>query len=234
METPTSGPAAPLQPTEREPQLLAPEQSPTGHPVASAHHYGPDLALLHYLLQDLRVVARRLDRGEIELDPYAELNWQVHGLARRTVVCNPAQLATPGDVFMVGFLGNRRSAEQAAEVDIAELDVIAEFRSYPGIISYSSIELLDNQWANLVLHEQPSDRQAWRHSQVHIAAAERLSPIVYHGVRIHNGQILGGAIGSSTVSINSTKYWDYDHEPLWHGFRVLREPTSLQAAEHPH
>lgn len=182
-------------------------------------HYHSDLALLNYLLQDLRSLARRAAKGEIELGQYHPLTWEVHGLRRRTVVCDPVRLVEPGDVLMVGFLGNRRQTPAASELDETELDVIAEFRSYPGIVSYSSVELVDHQWANLVIHTAADDREDWRHSEVHIEAAEDLAPRVYHDVRIHNGCVPGGPTGPETVVIRTTKYWDYDSPVQWHATR---------------
>ena len=203
------------------PVPLRADENPANHPCADIGHYGADLALLNYLLQDLRVLVRQAAAGEAVLRPYQTLTWHVHGLRRRTVLCDPTPLLDGMDVWVVGFLADRRASDTANEVDEFEIDVIAEFRQYPGILSYSSIELIGNQWANLVVHREPGDREAWRHSPVHIEAAEILSPRVYHNVRIHNGRVPGGPIGSGTVIVETTKYWDYDSDPMWHAFRAL-------------
>lgn len=210
-----------MKPTALEPLHLALDESPAGHPCADVELYHADLALLNYLLQDLRALLRQAAAGEVILEPYAEKTWEVHGLARRTVICDPESLTKGGDVLIVGFFGDRRPTKDAAEVDSAELDVIAQFRTFPGIMSYSSVELIDNQWANLVVHRATTDREQWRHSDVHIRAAEELAPLVYHSVRIHNGRIHGGPIGSGTPVIDSTKYFDYECSPMWHATRTL-------------
>ncbi|MGI9597416.1 MAG: hypothetical protein ACR2QK_14730 [Acidimicrobiales bacterium] len=210
-----------MQPVRHDPIHLALDESPVDHPSAGIRHYLPDLALLNYLLQDLRALLRRAAADQLTLSPHQEITWFVHGLKRRTVICDPAALLVPGDVLIVGFCGDRRSTGEAAGVDHAELDVIAEFPDYPGILSYSSVELVDNQWANLVVHTSPTDRREWRHGKVHIRAAEELAPLVYHNVRIHNGGIRNGPIGSDTVAIVTTKYFDYDCDPMWHAERVL-------------
>ncbi len=212
-----------MRPTRLSPVRLDADRNPAGHPCADLLHYGADLALMNYLLQDLRVLVRQAATGDAVLHPYQTITWHVHGLKRRTVMCDPAPLLRGSDVWVVGFLGDRRSRDEANEVDEFEIDVIAEFREYPGILSYSSIELIGNQWANLVVHRNIEDREAWRHSPVHIEAAENLAPRVYHSVRIHNGRVLGGPIGSNTVIVELTKYWDYDSDPTWHAIRVLPE-----------
>ncbi len=215
-----------VKPAHLTPIVLSLEESPAGHPCAAVHHYHSDLALMTYLLQDLRALARRAAKGELTVEPYGAITWDVHGLRRRTVICNPERLMQQADVQCVGFFGNRRNTSAASAVDEAELDVIGEFRSHPGIVSYSSVELVDNQWANLVLHTEPADREAWRHSAVHIAAAEELAPRVYCDVRIHNGHIRDGAVGPETVIIETTKYWDYDSVPHWHALRLLPGGTT--------
>ena len=210
-----------MEPVRLNPIRLAFDESPSGHPCADLWLYRPDLALLNYLLQDLRVLVRQAEAGDTELRPYQTITWDVHGLRRRTVICDPVSLRRRSDVRIVGFFGDRRSSDDAREVDAFEIDVIGEFRQYPGILSYSSVELIDNQWANLVVHNNPDDREDWRHSAVHIQAAQELAPRVYHSVRIHNGYISGGPIGSGTVVIKTTKYFEYDCDPTWHAIRRL-------------
>ena len=210
-----------MEPVRLQPIRLAYDESPADHPCAHLRHYGADLALLNYLLQDLRVLVRQADAGDTELHPYQTIIWDVHGLRRRTVMCDPASLILGTDVYIVGFLGDRRSSDDAKEIDAFEIDVIGEFRQYPGILSYSSVELIDSQWANLVIHTNVGDREAWRHSAVHMDAAQDLAPRVYRSVRIHNGYVRGGPIGSETVIVETTKYFDYDSDPMWHAIRAL-------------
>ena len=205
---------------------LAPDEDPEDHEFASTDRYRPDLALLNYLLQDLRVLVRRYAKGEIDLSPHDVVSWEVHGLQRRTVMCDPEGLLAPGPVYIVGFFGDRRADADQRPVDSTEFDLIDEFRSYPGILSYSSTELVDHYWSNLVVHTHPDDREAWRHSDVHVRAVDEVAPNAYHSVRIHNGFIRDGVAGSRTVNLVRTKYWDYDSDPVWAAYRDLPGGTS--------
>lgn len=206
---------------ETQPIQLLPDESPPHHPFAAARLYYSDLALLNYLLQDLRVLVRRAAKGELRLLPHQKITWEVHGLQRRTVVCEPDRLLDFADAQVVGFFGDRRPVVDAETVEEVELALIDEFRNYPGILSYSSVELVENQWANLVVHRDPEDREAWRGSEIHRHAVDRIAPETYCSVRIHNGCIKGGVIGPQTVRIETTKYWDYDASPVWHAMRTL-------------
>ena len=209
-----------------QPVLLAPDEDPEGRDFAAVARYPGDLALLNYLLQDLRVLIRRACKGEIDLRRRQIITWDVHGLQRRTVVCDPEGLRSDRIVQVVGFFGDRRDIIDESSLDRSEWSLIDEFVNYPGILSYSSIELVDNYWANLVVHLDPADRESWRHSSAHIRAVSEVAPNVYHGVRIHNGCIPGGIVGSETVTIESTKYWDYDVSPVWHAVRSIPGGTS--------
>ena len=207
--------------TTPPPLHLLPDESPPDHPGASTTLYQSDIALLNYLLQDLRALMRRAATGQVRLLPHQRVTWEVHGLQRRTVVCDPDQLLAFEDVQVVGFFGDRRPTADVPAVDEVEVGLLEEFRSYPGILSYSSVELVDDQWANLVVHREPTDREAWRESAIHVDAVDRIAPPTYRSVRIHNGCIKGGVIGPETVVIETTKYWDYDATPTWHAIRVL-------------
>lgn len=207
------------------PQSLSPTESVPGRKIASMSHYRGDISLLNYLLQDLRVLMRRHRKGEIAIAPQEEFSWDVHGLERRTVLCDPAGIQRPGKVRIVGFFGDRRANPDDAVIDASEVDLISEFANYPGILSYSSIELVDHYWANLVVHREPEDREAWRGSEAHKHAVQHVAPHAYHAVRIHNGCIPGGVLGSETVVIEATKYWDYDTNDGWHAVRELPEGT---------
>ncbi len=218
-----------VKPVRYSPVRLHTDENPADHACADIRHYEADLALLNHLLHDLRILLLRAKAGELVLRPYEVSNWHEDGLRRRIVMCDPATLLEGTDVLIVGFLGNRRSTAKAQAIDEFDIDVISEFRRYPGILSYSSTERVPKQWANLVVHQEVGDREAWRHSAVHIEAAEVLSPVVYHSVRIHNGRLRGGPIGDGSLTVELSKYWDYDSDPTWHAVRTL--PGGITSAD---
>ncbi len=167
---------------------------------------------------------RRCRKGEIKITPHQILKWEVHGLQRRVVMCDPPALLESELVNIVGFFGDRRVNADVTDLDGVEVDLLSEFHNYPGIMSYSSVELVDHHWANLVVHSVPEDREAWRGSSAHKHAVDRVAPKVYHSVRIHNGYIRGGVTGTGHAEIETTKYWDYDVTPTWAAVRVLTTP----------
>ena len=61
----------------QQPEQLAPTQDVPAHPIASMRHYRGDIALLNYLLQDLRALIRRHDKDEIAIHPHQVFTWDV-------------------------------------------------------------------------------------------------------------------------------------------------------------
>jgi hypothetical protein len=205
---------------------LGPRDFPVDHPCADPALYEPDQQLLAYMLQDLRALVRRMHTGQIELQPYETRAWSVHDLQRRSVVCNPTGLAASTDVRIVGFFGERRGdSDTQGRIDQLERQLLTQFREFPGVLSYSSIELVDDYWANLVVHADDGDREAWRNGRVHREAAEDASPDHYRSVRIHHGLLHGGVCSSNMIRLLRTKYWDYGEvssgAPGWTAIREL-------------
>lgn len=203
---------------------LDPHEFHPDHPCSDPALYEVDAQLLAYLLQDLRALARRHTTGELALVPHESLHWSVHGLARRTVVCDPVGLARCDRVWIVGFFGERRGDPTTrARIDRLEGALVDQFGAHPALLSYSSIELVDDHWANLVVHRDPEDREEWRRGETHREAAEEASPEHYRSVRIHHGVLEGGVCGSHRIELVRTKYWDYGEVVGTRPWQAVRE-----------
>lgn len=201
--------------------VLTPDQSVPDRPFTSPLLYERDWAILAYMLEDLRALLGEMADGALTVTPHAPFEWVVHGLKRRTIVCDPMRLHIRQDVCVVGFFGERHRDHDVSPLEEANADIVLEFRNYPGILSYSSMELADGNWANLVLHDQPEAREYWRASERHARAARELSPRYYRTVRIHNGLLPEGVMGHRAIALERTKYWDYASPRPWHAVRDL-------------
>jgi len=194
-----------------------------GHPCTDVSLYSPDLDLLAYMLQDLRSLLRSNEGGKVDLAAHEPIFWRVHGLRRRTVVCEPERIREADRVCVVGFFVARRESIDYPSLDDLELGLLMEFRKFPGILSYSSAELANDYWANLVVHTVPDDTEAWRGSSAHTRAVD-VSPELYSAIRIHNGHLEDGVAGNQAIAIDRTKYWDYDDDPVWQAERSFDPP----------
>ena len=83
--------------------------------------------------------------------------------------------------------------------------------------------MVDGHWANLVVHRDPDDREAWRRGEPHREAAEDASPEHYRSVRIHHGVLEDGVCGSRRIDLVRTKYWDYGEVVGTRTWRAVRE-----------
>lgn len=203
-------------------KLLAPEEAVKRRPFTSPDLYPNDYAILSYLLEDLRGVFATT-AVEPRLEAHQPIEWSVHGRKRRIVVCDLNALRSARrEMCVVGFFGERHLDRDATPLEEANADLVLEFRDYPGILSYSSMELADGNWANLVLHDRPEARERWRASQRHADAATRLSPLFYQTVRIHNGVLPRGVAGRGRILIQRTKYWDFRGTRTWQAVRELQ------------
>ncbi len=210
---------------EAEVVRLGPYETVVSRACTDVSLYAPDLDVMAYLMQDLRTLLRSHDAGKTPLLAHVPSAWNVHGLRRRTVVCDLDRVRSRERVCIVGFFGNRRSELPFESMDEIDVSLLDEFRYYPGILSYSSMELADDYWANLVVHAEPDDREVWRLSSAHVHAVE-MSPVLYSDVRIYNGHLLDGVAGNRAIDIDCIKYWDYETDPVWRAIREFDPPLT--------
>ncbi len=201
---------------------LSPAEKVEGRAFCSPSLYERDTSLLAYLLEDLRAFTASVPYDMVAAGEHRSLEWTVHGLVRRIVVCDAHRITAPDlDMCVVGFFGTRKQGIDSTVLEEVNSELVGEFREYPGILSYSSMELADGNWANLVIHDEPDAREYWRASKRHAEAASVLAPQHYENVRIHNGRLPGGVRGGKSIVLDRTKYWDYADDVIWQAIREL-------------
>lgn len=200
---------------------LGPMEEAPGRPFTSVDLIERDLGILLKLLADVRGVLREVDAGVRELEPYQRLAWKVDDLTHRLIVCDEDRLRYRERTCVVGFFGERRVDQDPSPLEEANSAIVSEFAHYPGILSYSSVELARGHWANLVLHDDPVDREYWRQSALHAEAVRLLSPLHYRNVRIHNAELTDGLTDSPRLVLERTKYYDFDGAVEWRAQREL-------------
>ena len=165
---------------------LGPNEEASGRPFTSVGLIERDLAVLIQLVADVRGVLREVDAGTRTIEAYQRMAWKIDDLTHRLIICDERRLRFRDRTCVVGFFGERKTDIDPAPLEEANSAIVSEFTRFPGILSYSSVELPGDRWANLVLHDDPIDREYWRTSKMHAKAADLLSPIHYRNVRIHN------------------------------------------------
>lgn len=204
-----------------DPIFLGPEEEAPGRPFTAVGLIERDMKTLLELLADVRGVLREADTGNRTIESYQRMAWKVDGLTHRLIICDEPKLRYRDRTCVVGFFGERRPGVDPAPLEEANSAIVTEFTRYPGILSYSSVELPSGKWANLVLHDDPVDREYWRQSEMHAKAAEVLSPLHYKNVRIHNAELTDGLTDRPQLVLERTKYYDFEGDTMWRAQREL-------------
>lgn len=201
--------------------ILGPSEVVADRPFTAAEMTNRDRLILHSMLADVRSVVVDVEEGARTLEPYQRLAWKVGGQSRRLLVCDVKRLRGHDGLCVVGFFAERRTDMEIWPLEEANSEIVSEFKNYPGILSYSSMEMQGGHWANLVMHDDPVDTSFWRQSKMHARAVESLSPKHYFNVRIHNGRLTAGLFNRPEIRITKTKYFDYSGLTEWRAERTL-------------
>ena len=201
--------------------ILGPGDVVPGRPFTAVEMTTLDLGILHGILADVRSVVVEVEEGIRELEPYQKLAWKVGGLTHRLLVCDQDRLRSHPGLCVVGFFGEKRPEKDGWALEEANSRIVGEFRKYPGILAYASVEIAGGKWANMVLHDDPVDVQFWRTSEMHARAVETLSPQHYYNVRLHNGRLTSGVFDRPRIEIQRTKYFDYTGDEEWRAEREM-------------
>lgn len=177
-----------------------------------------DLAAIGLMLDNIRrqVSAAALAAGSCPLVLAAH---ETDGRAHRAIVCDPRRLGDGRDLAWVGFFAVKRRDVDSAPLAVRDDELIQEFPGHPGILSYSSLELGDGDWGNLILLAGDEAREHWRVSERHAHAARELAPRHYTDVRLHQGILPGGVRARGSPVLRRTKYYDYRDAVTWRGER---------------
>jgi hypothetical protein len=200
---------------------LGPNDVVSGRPFTAVEMTARDLGILHGILADVRSVVVEVEEGARHHVPFQKLVWKVGGLTHRLLLTDIGRVRSHSGLCVVGFFGDKRPDKDGLLLDEANTEIVAEFHKYPGILAYASLELPNDHWANLVLHDDPIDVQFWRTSEMHARAVETLTPEHYFNVRIHNGTLTSGIFERPQIVIRMTKYFDYTKGDMWRAERTL-------------
>lgn len=200
-------------------------------PFTHPEHAEPDLAVLHYMLDDLRTQFERIPASHTSEQSITFHFPGERGYQKRIILFHPARLWDERPLTVIGFFGQRtmpRNVElEQAIFDIGH-DLIHDLHQQPGIISYSTTLLADAyNYANLVLLDSAECIEQWRQNKTHQRVNDLLSPYYYANVRIYNGRLTpGGLIHRPRIELVHVKYFDYQCPDPWRAIRMLHQPIA--------
>ena len=198
---------------------LGADEVPVGRAFTHPDRTRADLVALH----EMAVALRRLLRAPLPARP-RPLTLDAGapgGRQHRVIVCDDRLLRAAAAPGLVGFFAEKRPGLDHTPLTETDDLLVLEFPAHPGILSYSSLELADGNWGNLIVLDPPEARDHWRTSDRHADAATELAPRHYQAVRLHHGHFPGGLLAASGPVLVRTKYYDYRGPTPWRAERPL-------------
>ncbi|MGH7322644.1 MAG: hypothetical protein ACRELA_23900 [Candidatus Rokuibacteriota bacterium] len=183
-----------------------------------------DLRAIHSMLSRLRGLVTEVPALPAEPRPLV-VNWpDDSGRQHRVVICDDRRLRVEPALTLVGFFATKRLGLDDSPLTTTDDELILEFPLHPGILSYSSLEFPDGNWANLIVVHPPEAKDHWRTSEKHAYAVQELAPTYYAVVRLHNLRLPGGLRAGGDPILLRTKYYDFQGAEPWRAERELATP----------
>ena len=197
---------------------LAPRETAVGREFTDPAQTTRDLAAVGLMLDNIR---RQVSAAALPASPRPLVlaGQETDGRAHRAIVCDAHRLGDGRDLAWVGFFAAKRRDIDSTPLTVRDEELIQEFPGHPGILSYSSLELGDGDWGNLILLDGDEAREHWRVSERHAHAARELAPRHYTDVRLHQGILPGGVRARGEPVLRRTKYYDYRDAVTWRAER---------------
>ena len=193
------------------------EHSPPGD-----EDYEQDLVLLRYMAQRIFITLYLLDKPTDPSQPLLYYLEEGHKYTHRIAIYSPQELLLNNKLDFVGFISRKLQpgdSQVIEEIRTVDKKLIVELINTPGLMSYSSLELRDGRWCNLVLFSVAETKMHIGNSELHAYAAYQLSPRYYDWIRLHNGIVPGGLVRNEML-LQKTKFYQF-HKP--HEKPTMRE-----------
>lgn len=173
-----------------------------------------DITILNYIAQATFHLADQLHRDLSSLTlPATHIREVAGGYTHRIVIntCAPINQVT---LPFVSFVSKKQAhITEHVQQNIADIDeaMISGLARHSALLSYSSFQLADRDWYNLVLFSQVSAKQDMLSVQLHQLAAYELAPKYYQWIRLHHGTITRKD-AVTAITFQLTKYYSF-HTP---------------------
>lgn len=169
-----------------------------------------DLSVLSFMARGTYQMLEHVSRQEIFSYPVMTVLDGLNGISHRIVLYRQPPTSTVGLPF-VGFISKKVVSPDANIVEIltgVDQQMVRSLVQHTDLLSYSSLQLLDGNWCNLVVFRQPQVREAILGMATHQYAAYELAPKYYQWIRLHDGMLAEGP-DLGTLSLRLTKYYTF-------------------------
>ncbi len=168
-----------------------------------------DLVVLKYMAQRVRTMVQLLDTSTPMPVPLLHIVPERRGRMHRMVFYELREECFERPVIFVGFVSKKQAnLSQLVIDDMQSVDkrLIVELAYNSGLLSYSSLELRNGHWYNLVLLSDADAKKHIRSAETHMYAVYQLAWRYYEWIRLHSGVTLGG-LAQNELVLQKTRYF---------------------------
>ena len=170
-----------------------------------------DLVVLRYMAQRVSVTLRSLTQEITTARPVLYYLDERRRRTHRMAIYNPEELLLHTEIAFVGFVSGKLKPLRpsvAADLRIMDKKLVTELTNTPGLLSYSSLELHEGNWCNLVVLNDPEVKLRLKQASTHNYAAYEVAPSCYEWIRLHHGYMPAGLDGNDMI-LQKTRYYMY-------------------------
>jgi hypothetical protein len=168
-----------------------------------------DLIILKYMAWRLHAICYQLHQSEEQETKQFHRIQERGGRSHRIVIYQQQELLQQRSFPFVGFISKRKKELQSQVVEAiqqTDAQLVPELVDIPGVLSYSSMQLLGDDWCNLVILDDIRAKTHIKSSQTHQHAAHNLAHGYYEWIRLHSGTMPAG-LDPTEMQLLSTKYY---------------------------
>ena len=186
-----------------------------------SEHDTSDSSVLTYMAHVVTAVAKDVALQPEPLYPFFTYREELfHAFHRIIVYRRP--LPVGQDIPFVGFISQRQpqvSPELVKKLDEVDKILVSELTAQGDLLTYSSLQLHDGNWFNLVQFAHLSGKEHLLATRTHQHAAYELAPLYYRWIRLHHGLIPQGD-PENGLRLHLTKYYTFQAPVLRPTIRI--------------
>jgi hypothetical protein len=172
-----------------------------------------DLIVLRYMARRLHLILHQLDTPipTISDQPFIYHLPERYGRMHRIAIYKYQELLFRSNFTFVGFISHKQKNLQPhiiAEIEATDRKLVNELVGNPGILSYSSLELRNGDWCNLVVMNNANAKTHLKNTKTHTYAAHQLAGHYYEWIRLHNG-IMSEGLDHTEMHLQKTRHYSF-------------------------
>lgn len=190
-----------------------------------------DQHVLSYMASAAFQAIKQQESSALQLPVIAYVNEP--GQPAYRVVTYKKAIPVDDTILFVGFLSKKQAAISATlseYLGVIDGQMITRLTGFPALLSYSSLELSDGNWCNLVIFTQDALRDDLLATALHQHAAYELAPLYYQWIRIHRG-LITIKDNVPTLCFNQTRYYTFNSAIPQPTIRLQSYPDALSTQD---